>query len=427
MSGPDPVRDREGIDIGFLERRRPGRRERTGQQMRSRRPWTGAARAGARDVPDHTRRARRGEPSRHARGRLGAEARECAGETRRPTRFRADPGAVRAHRRGAPGRRRRARPGPGRARPWHGGPGPHPISRPSSSAGRSIRSRGCPRSSRCCCGGSASTGSTAPIPTIPWRGARTVYWVAGVLVILYAIDSGLALYDTTLFSLHMVQHLLLTLVAPPLLLHGRADHAPPPGVHARHAPPVHPPGPALAADATGVVPRRRMGGVRGRDVGEPLLAAVQPGPRGSMGPSGRARCCSWRRRCCSGGRSSAPTRRHGSSSRPPASCTSASRCPRTRSSPSRSTWRRRRSTPTTSTNVRTWGPTRARGPAAGRRLHVVRGRPDLHRHGRPARPGSGCGPRSAATSARTAGSRQSVPPSASARSGSRLVAPPRAR
>jgi putative copper resistance protein D len=55
-----------------------------------------------------------------------------------------------------------------------------------------------------------------PEHQVPRR--RTVYWVAGVFTILFAIDSGLALYDTTLFSLHMVQHLLLTLVGPPLLL-----------------------------------------------------------------------------------------------------------------------------------------------------------------------------------------------------------------
>jgi putative copper resistance protein D len=41
---------------------------------------------------------------------------------------------------------------------------------------------------------------------------------AGVAVILVALDSGVARYDTTLFSVHMVQHMLLTMVAPPLLL-----------------------------------------------------------------------------------------------------------------------------------------------------------------------------------------------------------------
>jgi putative copper resistance protein D len=55
-------------------------------------------------------------------------------------------------------------------------------------------------------------------PAHPVARRRTAYWVAGVLTILFAVDSGLAAYDTTLFSMHMVQHLLLTLVGPPLLL-----------------------------------------------------------------------------------------------------------------------------------------------------------------------------------------------------------------
>ncbi len=38
------------------------------------------------------------------------------------------------------------------------------------------------------------------------------------MAILVALDSGIERYDTTLFSVHMVQHMLLTLVAPPLLL-----------------------------------------------------------------------------------------------------------------------------------------------------------------------------------------------------------------
>jgi putative copper resistance protein D len=55
-----------------------------------------------------------------------------------------------------------------------------------------------------------------PANPVPRR--RTWSWVAGVVVLLVALDSGIATYDTTLFSVHMVQHLLLTLVAPPLLL-----------------------------------------------------------------------------------------------------------------------------------------------------------------------------------------------------------------
>ncbi len=54
-------------------------------------------------------------------------------------------------------------------------------------------------------------------PGRPVDRRRTAAWVAGIVVILIALDSGFARYDTTLFSLHMVQHLLLTLVATPLL------------------------------------------------------------------------------------------------------------------------------------------------------------------------------------------------------------------
>ncbi len=51
--------------------------------------------------------------------------------------------------------------------------------------------------------------------------ARALLFVAGVLVTLFALVSPLdVLGDTYLFSAHMVQHLLLTQIAPPLLLLG---------------------------------------------------------------------------------------------------------------------------------------------------------------------------------------------------------------
>jgi len=56
-----------------------------------------------------------------------------------------------------------------------------------------------------------------PAHPVPRR--RTVAWLLGIGAILLALDSGIERYDTTLFSVHMVQHLLLTLVAPPLLLY----------------------------------------------------------------------------------------------------------------------------------------------------------------------------------------------------------------
>jgi putative membrane protein len=51
-----------------------------------------------------------------------------------------------------------------------------------------------------------------PVPAI-----RRWSFLAGLLAIAVALQSGIERYDTTLFSVHMVQHLILTLVAPPLL------------------------------------------------------------------------------------------------------------------------------------------------------------------------------------------------------------------
>jgi cytochrome c oxidase assembly factor CtaG len=47
---------------------------------------------------------------------------------------------------------------------------------------------------------------------------RTAAWMAGLAVVLIALVSPVGGYATTLFSVHMVQHLLLTLIAAPLLL-----------------------------------------------------------------------------------------------------------------------------------------------------------------------------------------------------------------
>lgn len=49
---------------------------------------------------------------------------------------------------------------------------------------------------------------------------RTAAWLTGVAVVVIALVSGIGRYDDVLFSDHMVQHLLLTLIAPPLLLVG---------------------------------------------------------------------------------------------------------------------------------------------------------------------------------------------------------------
>jgi putative copper resistance protein D len=55
------------------------------------------------------------------------------------------------------------------------------------------------------------------VPPRPWPVGRTVAWIAGLAVVVVASQSGLARYDTVLFSLHTVQHVLLGMVAPLLL------------------------------------------------------------------------------------------------------------------------------------------------------------------------------------------------------------------
>lgn len=54
----------------------------------------------------------------------------------------------------------------------------------------------------------------------PWPRWRAWCWYAGLLVLLLALASPIGTYDTTLFSVHMVQHLLMTLIAAPLLAIG---------------------------------------------------------------------------------------------------------------------------------------------------------------------------------------------------------------
>src|SRR5436305_253390 len=53
---------------------------------------------------------------------------------------------------------------------------------------------------------------------VPFR--RTAAFLLGLGAIEVALQSPIEHYDTTLFSLHMVQHILLTLVAPPLIAAG---------------------------------------------------------------------------------------------------------------------------------------------------------------------------------------------------------------
>jgi cytochrome c oxidase assembly factor CtaG len=57
-------------------------------------------------------------------------------------------------------------------------------------------------------------------PGNPVPGDRTIAWLAGLAAIAVALQSGIEQWDSTLFSVHMVQHLLLIFVAAPLLVLG---------------------------------------------------------------------------------------------------------------------------------------------------------------------------------------------------------------
>jgi cytochrome c oxidase assembly factor CtaG len=53
-----------------------------------------------------------------------------------------------------------------------------------------------------------------------WAAGRSFAFGSGLLVIVVATQSGLAEYDRTLFSLHVVQHVLLGMIGPLLLVLG---------------------------------------------------------------------------------------------------------------------------------------------------------------------------------------------------------------
>jgi cytochrome c oxidase assembly factor CtaG len=55
-------------------------------------------------------------------------------------------------------------------------------------------------------------------PARPWPYWRTGMFLGGLLVIVLASESGIGSYDDVLFWDHMIQHLLLIMVAPALLI-----------------------------------------------------------------------------------------------------------------------------------------------------------------------------------------------------------------
>ena len=58
-------------------------------------------------------------------------------------------------------------------------------------------------------------------PARPWPGWRTGMFLAGLAIIVLALCGGIGRYDDVLFWDHMIQHLMLIMVAPPLLIFGQ--------------------------------------------------------------------------------------------------------------------------------------------------------------------------------------------------------------
>jgi cytochrome c oxidase assembly factor CtaG len=58
-------------------------------------------------------------------------------------------------------------------------------------------------------------------PRRPWPVGRIIIFLLGLLVINLATQSGIGTYDDTLFWDHMIQHLMLIMIAPPLLVSGQ--------------------------------------------------------------------------------------------------------------------------------------------------------------------------------------------------------------
>ncbi|MFY1702921.1 cytochrome c oxidase assembly protein [Micromonospora sp. WMMA1923] len=58
-------------------------------------------------------------------------------------------------------------------------------------------------------------------PRRPWPLARAASFYGGLVVIVVALQSAIAVYDDAFFWIHMIQHLMLIMIAPVLLILGR--------------------------------------------------------------------------------------------------------------------------------------------------------------------------------------------------------------
>ena len=107
--------------------------------------------------------------------------------------------------------------------------------------------------------------------------------MSGLVAIGVALLSPIEAYEGSLFSVHMVQHLLLMLVAPPLLLGGGPItltlRVSTPTIRRRLLWVLH--SPVVQGD---LVPRRRLGALRRGELGMALQHALRRGAREPAAP-----------------------------------------------------------------------------------------------------------------------------------------------
>ena len=144
-----------------------------------------------------------------------------------------------------------------------------------------------------------------------WPRSRTCAFMAGILVVLVALESGIDAYDDRLLSVHMAQHLLLLLVAPGLLLAGQPSllllRALPPDQR-RYV------GRRLIAARGLTAPARLPERPVGSSTGDPPGRASMTSPCVTRRCTTASTCCTSSRGFCSGGRWSMATPPRGAAS-----------------------------------------------------------------------------------------------------------------